>query len=94
MNPSCQRVFAAPFVSRMACVPTPSTLSRTLPHRPTCFCGAFRSMVIVSRRRQSMSSTMMVIPLRMPQKRMRHAAATLPIETRLSHSIHKNNIRT
>jgi hypothetical protein len=52
-------------------VPTPSQVSSTIRARHTYFWGLFRSAAIASRRARSATFTSTVIPVRIPQTRMR-----------------------
>jgi hypothetical protein len=66
---SCQRqttVLDTPAPRMIACVPSPSALSRTIRARQTCFCGVFRSAATASSRRRSGAESVKEMPLRIP----------------------------
>jgi hypothetical protein len=71
-NRACQRqtvVFDFPAAAMMACVPSPSAVSRMIRARQTCFWAAFRSETIASSLRWSEAETVLEIPVRMTQIR-------------------------
>jgi len=91
MKRSCQRqtvVFAVAVAAMIEVVPTPSALSSTIRARQTCFCGELRSAAMDSSRRRSASLSMMDIPVRMSQTRMRRPETESLIRTHPSRSDH------
>ena len=73
MNRSCQRhtqVLDLPVAAMIATVPRPSSVSRTICARHTCFCGDPRAATSASRRALSDSVTAILIPLRIPYRRI------------------------
>src|SRR5256885_12460583 len=74
MKGSCQRQtqgFDLPGRSMIALVTRPAAENRMISARHTCFCGALRFLTIARRRLRSEGFTLIDIPLRMRQTRMR-----------------------
>src|SRR5215831_7689053 len=74
MKRSCQRqtqVFDLPVRRMISLVPIPSPLNRTISARQTCLCGVLRSRTSTFRRRRSAGLSVMGIPVRIRQTRMR-----------------------
>jgi hypothetical protein len=81
MKRSCQRqmlVFALPVRRMISFVPSPSAVKSTISARHTCFWGALRSLASAFKRRRSGRVTVMEIPVRMRQTRMRRSDRESP----------------
>lgn len=79
---SCQRhtqVFDLPVAAMIATVPKPSSVSRMIRARHTCFCGVPRAPTRPPRRARSRAVTTMLIPLRMHLRRTSRPIAESPI---------------
>jgi hypothetical protein len=91
MKRSCQRqtqVFDFPVRRMMALVPRPSALSSTISARQAYFCGVLPSLTRLASRRRSSADTVMAIPLRMRQTRMRTPPSGVPAGIQMSDFIH------